>query len=216
MSRASPTMSDPADPRLYLLLPPRFDPEEMAATLDQVLKEVLVACVRFDLGAASEDDWTRAANHLIAPCHDADVALVITDHYRLVEPLGLDGVHLGGTRTPLRDVRKTLGADRIVGAAAGASRHKGMVLAEAGADYVTLGPVGDTGVLGDDERAGDDLFQWWAEMIETPSVAEGGVDIEAARRLAEHADFVTPDVRIWENDDALDILRELNTALSGS
>ncbi len=45
----------------------------------------------------------------------------------------------------MRDVRKALGADRIVGAFAGASRHKGMTLAEAGADYVAFGPVGEAG-----------------------------------------------------------------------
>lgn len=193
-------MSNDNPSRLYLLLPRRFDPREFALRLTAVLAEVRTACVRLDLGEAPEEDWTEAVNHLIGPCHDVDVALVVTDHARLVEPLGLDGVHLSGTRTPLRGVRDMLGPDRIVGAFAGASRHQGMVLAEAGADYVGIGPVGDTGVLSDAEPAGDALFAWWAEMIETPCIAEGGVSIEDAERLTAITDYVTPDVRIWDDE----------------
>ncbi|MEM1299266.1 MAG: thiamine phosphate synthase, partial [Pseudomonadota bacterium] len=196
-------MSENSDARLYLLLPPRFEPEEMGALLPRILVEVSVACVRLDLGPAPEEDWIRAANHLIGPCHAADIALVVTDHYRLAEDLGLDGVHLANSRTPVREVRKALGNDRIVGAWAGTSKHQGMVLAEAGADYVSLGPIGDTGALGDEGRAEDDLFAWWAEMIETPVVAEGGVTAEDAARLSPHTDFVVPSLDIWADTDAI-------------
>ena len=72
-----------------------------------------------------------------------------------------------------------------------------MTLAEAGADYVSLGPVGDTGGLGDGSRAEDELFHWWAEMIETPVVAEGGVTPSDAARLAAYADFIVPDPAVW-------------------
>ncbi|MEM7744592.1 MAG: thiamine phosphate synthase [Pseudomonadota bacterium] len=186
-------------PRLYLATPQQFDPEAFAGPLTSVLAAVPVACVRLDLGAAAEEDWTRAANYLIGPCHDADVALVVADHLRLVEALGLDGVHLGTSRMPVRDARKKLGPDRIVGGYASASRHQGMVMAEAGADYVSLGPVGDTGLLGDDARAEDELFHWWAEMIETPVVAEGGVTATDAERLKDFVDFFVPDVRLWQS-----------------
>lgn len=178
---------------------PAFEPAEMAVRLAGVLDQIAIACVRLALGSeAGEDAWTRAVNHLLPVCHGRDVPLLVTDHYRLVEPLGLDGVHLAASRTPLRAVRSALGPDRIVGAYAGASRHRGLVLGEAGADYVAFGPVGAAGALGDDVRAEDDLFAWWAEMIETPSVAEGGLSLEDARRLAASADFLVPDISVWD------------------
>ncbi|MEL6601349.1 MAG: thiamine phosphate synthase, partial [Pseudomonadota bacterium] len=63
--------------------------------------------------------------------------------------------------------------------------------------YVTLGPVSDGGAAAEG-KADDALFQWWAEMIETPVVAEGGVDLAAARRLAETTDFIVPDpALVW-------------------
>jgi thiamine-phosphate pyrophosphorylase len=133
-----------------------------------------------------------------------EVALVIADHHRLVVPLGLDGVHLGASRVPVREVRKVLGPDRIIGGFGGVSRHIGIALAEAGADYVALGPVGETGALGDGSRAEDALFQWWAEVIETPVVAEGGVTPDDAARLSPFADFVVPDPGVWTAPEGIE------------
>lgn len=207
-------VSDSA-PRIYLVTPTVFDAHTFAQDLEQVLGEVGVACVRLALPDASgEEDWTSAVNHLLPVCHQADVPLVVTDHYRLVEPLGLDGVHLANSRTPLREVRKALGDDRIVGAYAGNSRHDGMVLAEAGAEYICFGPVGDTGALGDENRVDDEMFKWWAEMIETPVVAEGAVRPEDAARLTEFADFVVPDIALWQSpENAVAVLRQYEAAL---
>ena len=190
--------------RLYLVTPREFEPEPFATLLGRALAAHPVACLRLDLGAAPEEQWRAAANHLLPVAQAHEVALVIAEHHRLVVPLGLDGVHLGASRVPVREVRKALGPDRIVGASAGVSRHMGMTLANAGADYVTLGPVGETGALGDGSRAEDALFQWWAEVIETPLVAEGGVTPADAARLAPFADFVVPDPGVWTAPEGIE------------
>lgn len=209
-------MASDDDARIYLVTPTTLDAQSFAPVLADVLSEVAVVCVRLAMSdQADEDAWTSAANHLLPVCHDADVAMVVTDHFRLVEPLGLDGVHLATTRTPMRDVRKSLGDDRIVGAYAGNSRHDAMILAEAGADYVSLGPIGDVGALGSEDRAEDELFHWWAEMIETPVVAEGAVRPEDAKRLTEFTDFVVPDVTLWQSpENVVAMLRQYATALA--
>jgi thiamine-phosphate pyrophosphorylase len=184
--------------------PREFEPEPFAALVNRALAAHPVACLRLDLGAAPEDEWRVAASHLLAVAHAHDVALVIAEHHRLVATLGLDGVHLGASRVPVREVRETLGPDRIVGASAGTSRHIGITLANAGADYVALGPVGETGALGDGSRADDALFQWWAEVIETPVVAEGSVTPADAARLAPFADFVVPDPSVWTAPEGIE------------
>ena len=197
-------MTKAAEARIYLVTPERFDPQGFAQDLQALLDAAPVACLRLSLGAtADEDEWRVAANHLLPVCHEADVALIIAEHYRMVRPLGLDGVHLELGSAPVRSVRKDLGGDCIVGAAGGATRHKAMTLAEAGADYVTLGPVAETGGLGAGDLAPEDLFHWWAEMIETPVVAEGGVGLAEAERLAEITDFVVPDRRLWDRPDQM-------------
>ncbi len=197
------TRTDPPA-RLYLVTPEDFEPEPFAALVDRALAAHGVACLRLDLGAAPEEQWRVAVNHLLPVAHAHDVALVIAEHHRMVAPLGLDGVHLATSRVPVREVRKALGPDRIIGGFGGVSRHIGIALAEAGADYVALGPVGKTGALGDGSQAQDELFQWWAEVIETPVVAEGSVTPADAARLAPFTDFVVPDPGVWSAPEGIE------------
>ncbi len=189
-----------SEPRLYLLTPKLTEAAPFADALAAALDAAPAACVRLRMAAEGEDPLRRVADALREIAHARDVAFVLTDHYRLARPLGLDGVHLEDARLTVRDARKELGPDGVVGAFAGASRHQGMVAAEAGADYVSLGPVAATG-LGAGEVAEAGLFEWWAEMIETPVVAEGGVTPEIARALAGSADFLAADAAVWDHPD---------------
>ncbi len=182
--------------RLYLVTPPAFAPAAFADALAAALEAADVACVRLAL-EAGEAELRAAADALRPVCARREAPLVIANHVRLVKPLGLDGVHLAdGSANAVRAARAALGADAIVGAAAGASRHRGMIAAEAGADYVSLGPV-RAGALGDGAEADAELFAWWAEVIETPCVAEGGLTPDIARGLAATADFVAPRFSVW-------------------
>jgi thiamine-phosphate pyrophosphorylase len=200
--------------RLYLVTPQRFDPETLAEVIGRMLATGAVSCVRLDLGGAPEPEWIRASNHLQPVCHDHDVPLLVADHFRLVPALGLDGVHLSDTRVAFKTVRKELGADCIIGGTGGVQRHTGMTLAEAGADYVTLGPVRAAGALGDGAVAEDALFEWWAEVIETPVVAEGGVLPEDVARLLPVSDFFVPDRALWTSPDPVAALAAYAAALA--
>ncbi|MEM8596416.1 MAG: thiamine phosphate synthase, partial [Pseudomonadota bacterium] len=140
-------------------------------------------------------------NRVMPSCHSADVPLVVTDRPGLVAPLGLDGVHLEMLDESIKKIREAIGSDAIIGATGGTGRHRAMTLAEAGADYVTLGPISPDGSAAEG-LAGDDLFSWWAEMIETPVVAEGNVDLATAARLKETADFLVPDPALVWSDPA--------------
>ncbi|MGB0507625.1 MAG: thiamine phosphate synthase [Pikeienuella sp.] len=183
--------------RLYLVTPPLDDAAEFAAVLDPVLATGAVACVRIRTTDDDESLVRRIADQLREVAHAHDVAIVLTDHFNLAAATGVDGVHLTDPRLSVREARKVLGADAIVGAFAGVSRHDGMTMAEAGADYVSFGPV-DQSALGDGSFADGDLFDWWSEMIETPVVAEGGMTAELSAVLAEKADFICADKMVWD------------------
>lgn len=184
-------------PRLYLITPPVPGPG-FGEALGAVLDSGAVACVRLQIDGA-EEAIRRAADSLRPVCAARDVPLTIAGHLRLVIPHGLDGVHLtdGGAQA-VRAARAELGAERIVGAFGGATRHRAMLLAEAGADYVAMGPV-HAGALGDGTEASPELFAWWDEMIETPSVAEGGLTPGLAAGL--RADFLAPRHSVWNHPD---------------
>lgn len=195
-------------PQIYLITPAEFDLDLFPQTLARVLDTVDIACIRLALASRDEDGIGRAADALRMVAHERDVALVIESHLRLVERHGLDGVHLADGARNVRAARKELGADAIVGTFCGASRHDGMNAGEAGADYVSFGPVGAT-ALGTDLPAGRDLFAWWSEMIEVPVVAEGGLTSALVSEFRRIADFLAFGEEIWPAEDPVAALKSL-------
>lgn len=198
---AVPTFEDAGDaPRLYLITP--FAPT--MAMLPDMLAGLLdsfdIACVRMAASGGSEEDLSRTADTLRPVCHERDVPLLISDHYRLAIALGLDGVHLTDGARSVRAARKALAPDAIVGCHARASKHEGMNAAEIGADYVSFGPLTPS-TLGDGTIADAELFAWWSELIETPVVAEGGLTPEIAADLARKTDFIALGEEIWTHPD---------------
>lgn len=189
-------MSAPEQPQLYLITPYSFDFSLFPNVLKSVLDVSEVACLRLATAGMDEPTVRRAADTLRDMTHERDIPLVIEDHARLVGPLGLDGVHLNDGPRQVRNLRKELGPDPIIGAHCGVSRHDGMIAAEAGADYISFGPVGPT-TLGDGSQAPVDLFAWWSEMIEVPVVAEGNLDKDHIATLSEITDFIAIGSEIW-------------------
>lgn len=209
MSTAADTVETP---QIYLISPPSFELGRFPDQLSKVLDSVEIACVRLDLASRDEDTLSRAGDALREVCHARDVALVITDHQILAERLGLDGVHLSDASKSVRAARKALGVDAIVGSFCGASRHDGMSAGEAGADYVSFGPVGTSG-LGDGAMPDLELFQWWSEMIEVPVVAEGGLNEDLIARYAPFTDFFGIGDEIWRTDDPAATLQKFIQAM---
>ena len=194
-------------PQLYLMTPAGAQASALGPLLTEVMDRVPTACLRIR-GGAEEDELGRLADLAREIAHARDVAVVIEDHVRLAQRHGLDGVHLTDGARGVRAARKDLGADAIVGAFCGTSRHEGMNAAEAGADYVSFGPVGDT-ALGRGGPAPLDLFQWWSEMIEVPVVAEGAIDRALIADLSPVTDFIGIGAEIWSENDPLTALSAL-------
>jgi thiamine-phosphate pyrophosphorylase len=206
-------MAKDDQPQIYLITPPAFELSDFTPRLAAVLDGAEIACLRLALASRDEERVTRAADSLRELAHARDVPLVIEAHLGLVVRHGLDGVHLPDGARSVRAARKELGADAIVGAYARASRHDGLNAGEAGADYVSFGPVGPS-ALGDGGLAPRALFEWWSEMVEVPVVAEGALTPELVAELAPVVDFLAVGEEIWSAEDPLSALRALTAALA--
>ncbi len=201
-------MAEPERPQIYLITPPAVDLALFPDTLASVLDAVEIGCIRLSLATRDEDQIARAADAVRAVAHARDVAVVIEQHLLLVERHGLDGVHLTDAARSVRTARKTLGADAIIGAFCGATRHDGMNAGEAGADYVAFGPIGTT-PLGTGGQAAFDLFEWWSEIMEVPVVAEGALTRGLVAQFGPVTDFFGIGEEIWRSPDPATALRDL-------
>ena len=198
---------EPNSPQLYLITPVGAVASTVGPLLADVMDRFPVACLRIP-GAGFEDDLGRLADLAREISHARDVAVVIENHVQLALRHGLDGVHLTDAARTVRYARKELGADAIVGAFCGASRHEGMNAGEAGADYVSFGPLGPT-ALGPGTTVDLELLQWWSEVIEVPVVAEGALDAALIRAVWPVADFIALGPEIWQASDPAEALSAL-------
>jgi thiamine-phosphate pyrophosphorylase len=208
---------DAASPRLLLVSPP-FDQDGAA----EQLSAALAAAGSADIGAlllrGGGLDDAAFARRLDAPLRQAQaagIAVLLEDRPALLAASGADGLHLtlgepGGDRSlRLKDLRKRLGDDVILGAGCGASRHLAMTAGEEGADYVGFGAI-------DGAEADAETLAWWQAVMTPPQVAFGAGDVAAAARLAAAgADFVAAGPAIWAaGGDPAAALSELQRALA--
>lgn len=213
MSGINDDQTAPETPQIYLITPPDLPLQTFPDQLARIMDSIEIACLRLSLSASDEDTISRAADVLREIAHARDTPIIIDTHYRLVSPLGLDGVHLRDGARSVRFVRKEMdNADLVIGTFCGASRHEGMNAGESGADYVALGPLNDTG-LGDGQIAPFEDFEWWSEMIELPIVAEGALDLDQVDALAPVTDFFAIGDEIWAQPDPLAALEALTAPL---
>ena len=201
-------------PQIYLVTPSILDLETYPVQLAQILDTVDIACLRLGLSSIDEDEIARTADALRDVAHARDIMLVIERHALMVDRLGLDGVHLMDGGRNLRQLRKDMGNDIILGAFCNTSRHEGIGAGEAGADYVSFGPVA-TSTLGDGNQVDPELLSWWSEMIEVPVVVEGGLTQGIIRNLSNKVDFFAIGPEIWSTEDPLASLQALASARGG-
>ncbi len=205
-------MAETERPQIYLITPPELDLGTFPDVLASVLDSTEVACVRLALSSQDETVILRSCDALRELTHARDIPLVIENHVKMVERLGLDGVHLSDGARQVRQTRKDLGADTIIGAFCGTSRHDGMNAGEAGADYISFGPIGASD-LGDGTVVDPDILKWWSEVVELPAVVEGYLDEELIASIYSITDFIAIGPEIWGMDDPAITLKVLDKAL---
>lgn len=196
--------------RLYLQVAAPFTAKQKEQ-LSQALVELAPACVLI-CGAGEQLD-PAVLDGLIDQIQSAGTACLIEDNIAAAADLGADGVHIAADENLYREARKTLGESASIGVACGFARHEAMELAESGADYVAFS-ASQTDDRADAFDALSDTIAWWSEIFVVPSVAWDIDDIGQAVTLTEGGvDFIAPPRTIWDADDPLAILREMDGAI---
>ena len=192
-----------ADCRLYLITPPRLD--DLAAfgrLLAQTLDAGDVAALQIRL-KDQPDQVIAAAVDALSPIAQArGVAVILNDRPDLAAKLGCDGVHVGQSDTPLKDARKIMGSDAMIGVTCHDSRHLAMEAAEGGADYVAFGAFFPTTTKEAPTQAEPEILTIWQQFMETPCVAIGGINADNAAGLAKAgADFLAVSAGVWAHPE---------------
>lgn len=195
-----------SDCQLYLISPLDVG-GEFPHRLERAVKAGPVAAFQFRVKNIDQHEAARLAEPLQAICRAEDVAFVVNDDVSLAKRLGADGVHLGQQDGPegildIREARERLGRETQIGVTCHASRHLALEAGEAGADYVAFGAFFPSETKQSEHRPELSLIEWWAEMVEIPCVAIGGITPENCAPLIEAgADFLAVSHAVWGGDE---------------
>ncbi len=103
-------------------------------------------------------------------------AFVLNDRVDLAQIIDADGVHLGRQDLSVKDARKILGENKIIGLsthsveeACGAERE--------GADYIAIGPVFATATKPAATALGPEIIARIKDKVRVPFVAVGGINL---------------------------------------
>ena len=115
------------------------------------------------------------AKRLLPLTRAAAIPLIINDRADIAHAVGADGVHLGEDDLPVKDARRLLGEDRIIGTSTH-SLEQAMRAEAEGADYIGFGPIFPTPTKPDYESIGVTLIKQVMRQVRIPIVCIGGID----------------------------------------
>jgi thiamine-phosphate pyrophosphorylase len=199
--------------RLYLITPPVL-PEDFATTLAAALDAGDVAAVQLRLKDINDDTLQRTIERLRPVVQSRDVAFLLNDRPDLAVKLGCDGAHVGQTDMNAKQARKILG-DLTLGVTCHNSRHLAMQAGEDGVDYVAFGAFFPTVTKDPPAMAEIETLRIWAEIMEIPCVAIGGITAENCAPLVKAgADFLAVVGAVWNHSGgAAAGVRAMNEAM---
>ena len=114
---------------------------------------------------------------VVAECRPRGVSVIVNDRPDVALLAGADGVHVGQTDLPVREVRKLVGRQLLVGVSTAKLEHVAAAVAE-GADYVGAGPMFATSTKNKTEIVGPTYLRALVRKYPTlPHLAIAGVGV---------------------------------------
>ncbi|HZY85535.1 MAG TPA: thiamine phosphate synthase [Gemmataceae bacterium] len=198
--------------RLYVLL----SGETCTAALDWTIAEAAAGgahVIQLREKGLSDRELLERARQVRQWTRQAGVLFILNDRPDLARLCEADGVHLGQDDLPVKEARRILGPDALVGV----STHNIEQVRQAvldGASYIGVGPTFPSGTKNFAELAGPDFIRAAAAETTLPAFAIGGINRETiAKAVAAGAWRVAVSQAIARADDprraAAELLRLL-------
>ncbi|MBE7184717.1 MAG: thiamine phosphate synthase [Methylobacterium mesophilicum] len=184
------TPTPPNRCRIVLVAPVGLAGPDLPARLEAALEGGDVASVILPQGTLGADRFQEAAAPLVSLAQSRGAAVIVAGDTRIAGRLDVDGIHVEGSKSDLKEAIERFEGKIAVGAGGAKTRDDALDLGEERPDYIFFGRFGY------DEKPEPHprnlaLGQWWAQMIEVPAIVAAGSDVETVRQVAgTGAEFV--------------------------
>jgi thiamine-phosphate pyrophosphorylase len=174
--------------------------------------------------ALPRNAYLAEARELRELCHAYGVPFVVDDDVALALDCDADGVHVGQGDMPIREVRRHIGASRILGVSA-STVGEARAAEQAGADYLGVGAVFPTGSKADATSVSRAELTAICDAVGIPVVAIGGIARDNIEELADtgicgvaviSAIFAQSDIEFAARDLRVRVREELGCMICGA
>ena len=169
--------------RLYVLLTVELCRGGVVEAAEQVLAGG-ADCVQLRAKGRSDVEvlgWARAVSEL---CRQGQAMFVMNDRVDLAVLADADGVHLGQDDVTVRQGRRLVGGDMVIGKSTHSIAEAEGALAD-GADYIGVGSVFGSKTKPQVARSGVELVKEVAQICDRPIIALGGITADNAGQVIE-------------------------------
>jgi thiamine-phosphate pyrophosphorylase len=115
---------------------------------------------------------------------DAGVSFIVNDDVSLALAVKADGVHLGQEDLPIREARKILGNESLIGISTH-SVQEALAAEKDGADYIGLGPIYPSTTKQTRPPLGCGIIREVKEKVRIPIFAIGGINLINLKEVLE-------------------------------
>ncbi|MDR1519154.1 MAG: thiamine phosphate synthase [Planctomycetota bacterium] len=131
-----------------------------------------------------DGEFLRLASAMNEICRRRGALFIVNDRPHIASLIGASGVHGGQGDLPPHLARRLLGHEKIVGVSTSAPELAEKALA-AGADYIGVGPVYETGTKPHRRAVGLEYVSWAANWGKLPFFAIGSINRDTIRSVVE-------------------------------
>lgn len=157
-----------------------------------------VASVILYSSEADEIAFEAFCKEVIPALQSAECAVLIADDTQVFGRSGADGLFLEKQKPNLEDITARFSPQNIVGCGNIKARHVALETGEQKPDFIFFGKLGGD-IKPEAHPKNIALAEWWAQLIEIPSVVMGGNDLNSIIEVAQTGvDFVALERGIFE------------------
>jgi len=131
---------------------------------------------------ASDELLTIRACALAKTLKNTKTLFIVNNNVRVAKLSGADGVHLGQTDASIKEARRILGKNKIIGKSCG-SLSQAITAQAQGADYLGIGPVFQSPLKPGIKALGLNRIKRLKGKIRIPYYAIGGIDLSSLEKV---------------------------------
>lgn len=141
-----------------------------------------VTCVQIREKNINQDEFINEALLLKDVCQKHQIPLIVNDNIEVMLAIDADGIHVGQGDMDAKLVRTKIGNNKILGVSA-QTVEQALIAQEAGADYLGVGAVFNTGTKSDAVEVDFQTLVDICKSVDIPIVAIGGINCENLLKL---------------------------------